>query len=185
MDSSNSKSQYTVKVLSASCEDQPNCLPHCVEQDCSYLCRHMITCTCYDYQHGHLCKHTHKVHNFHWQQQHTSENELESDCPNATFPDAMPERLEIGVAPSKTTRDEAGTKSKFKSHACTMYLACVQMHAYAHAHTHTHTDVHTHTHTHTHTCDPTKWAGSGVISVHWHKFHQSGHVEHCITFRVL
>ena len=26
------------------------------------LCRHMVSCTCYDFQHGHLCKHSHKVH---------------------------------------------------------------------------------------------------------------------------
>ena len=27
----------------------------------TYLCRHQISCTCWDYSEGHLCKHCHKV----------------------------------------------------------------------------------------------------------------------------
>ena len=43
-------------------ETVPNCIPHCQEQTCVYLCRHMLKCTCVDYVQGHLCKHVHKVY---------------------------------------------------------------------------------------------------------------------------
>ena len=69
VDSTDSKTQYSVEMLSSTCPDQPNSLPHCVEKECFYLCRHMILCTCYDFQHGHLCEHTHKVFHLHMQQQ--------------------------------------------------------------------------------------------------------------------
>ena len=54
---------YSVHILSVGCPQKPNCIPHCCETTCSYLCRHMITCTCIDYTQGHLCKHVHKVRN--------------------------------------------------------------------------------------------------------------------------
>ena len=56
---------YKVHVLSEYCEQKPNCIPHCQEQTCVYLCRHMLKCTCVDYVQGHLCKHVHKVHTIH------------------------------------------------------------------------------------------------------------------------
>ena len=72
--SSDPKTQYIVDILSSTCPDQPNCLPHSVEKECSYLCQHMISCTCYDFQHDHLCKHTHKVFHLHMQQQPVSDD---------------------------------------------------------------------------------------------------------------
>lgn len=68
--SSDAKTQYLVNILSSDCPNQPNCMPQCTEDECLYLCRHMITCTCYDYQQGHLCKHTHKVKCLQVQHQH-------------------------------------------------------------------------------------------------------------------
>ena len=52
---------YSVYILSDSCSQKPNCIPQCHEHTCSYLCRHMMKCTCIDYVQGHLCKHVHKV----------------------------------------------------------------------------------------------------------------------------
>ena len=53
--------QYTVHMLASQCSYGNECIPHCTQGKCSYLCRHMISCTCYDFSHGHLCKHVHKV----------------------------------------------------------------------------------------------------------------------------
>lgn len=116
VDSSDSKTQYIVDVLSSTCPDQPNCLPHCVEKECSYLCRHMISCTCYDFQHGHLCKHTHKVFHLHMQQQSVSddgesddgESDDGSNTDAVTDTTDLPSPMEIGVTPPKTAQDEAG-----------------------------------------------------------------------------
>ncbi|XP_065903839.1 uncharacterized protein [Dysidea avara] len=49
IDSSDLTMQYKVYVLLTVCPSQPNCMPHCSEEGCGYLCRHMIRCTCYDY----------------------------------------------------------------------------------------------------------------------------------------
>ena len=53
--------QYTVHVLASQCSHGKECIPHCIQGKCSYICRHMISCTCHDFSHGHLCKHAHKV----------------------------------------------------------------------------------------------------------------------------
>ena len=110
VDSSDSKAQYIVEVLSSTCPDQPNCLPHCVEKDCSYLCRHMITCTCYDFQHGHLCKHTYKVFHMHMQRQPVRDDDGKNDAVTNTID--LPSPLEIGVNPHKTAQEEAGIGKK-------------------------------------------------------------------------
>lgn len=52
---------YNVQVIASHCSGQPDCVPQCTNEECKYLCRHMIQCTCVDYGHGHLCKHAHKV----------------------------------------------------------------------------------------------------------------------------
>ena len=57
--------QYTVHMLASQCSYGNECIPHCTQGKCSYLCRHMISCTCYDFSHGHLCKHVHKVQSVH------------------------------------------------------------------------------------------------------------------------
>ena len=53
---------YTVTLRASTCSDQPWCIPQCNEQKCTYLCQHMVHCSCMDYAQGHLCKHTHKVY---------------------------------------------------------------------------------------------------------------------------
>ena len=65
VNSESSDQQYTVHILASQCTQGENCIPHCMQGKCSYLCRHMISCSCYDYSHGHLCKHTHKVQTVH------------------------------------------------------------------------------------------------------------------------
>ena len=68
----------------------------------------MITCTCYDCQHGHLCKHTHKVFHMHMQRQPMSDDDGKNDAfTNATD---LPSPMEIGVnhPPPKTAQEEAG-----------------------------------------------------------------------------
>ena len=37
----------------------------CQSKDCSFLCHHMYTCTCYDFLNGHVCKHIHRLHSLH------------------------------------------------------------------------------------------------------------------------
>ena len=103
--SSDAKTQYSVNILLSVCPNQPNCMPQCTEDDCLYLCRHMITCTCYDYQHGHLCKHTHKVKNL--QAHHHSEI---ADQPHTDHIDDNPnqEPFQIGVIPPKANKEKAG-----------------------------------------------------------------------------
>lgn len=48
-------------ALANMCSERPNCVPQCSQAECEYLCRHMLKCTCMDYNQGHLCKHVHKV----------------------------------------------------------------------------------------------------------------------------
>ena len=52
---------YTVHVKEATCDNDSCCVPRCTSKECGHLCRNRIECTCYDYTHGHLCKHVHKV----------------------------------------------------------------------------------------------------------------------------
>ena len=58
---------YTVRKLkdgplqSAVCTVVP-CARPCTQRQCVHLCRHMFSCTCADYEYGHLCKHVHAVH---------------------------------------------------------------------------------------------------------------------------
>jgi len=61
VESSEKDKVYNVHIMSNSCAQQPNCVPHCQDPTCLYLCRHMMKCTCIDYTQGHLCKHVHKV----------------------------------------------------------------------------------------------------------------------------
>ena len=67
----------------------------------------MITCTCYDYQHGHLCKHAHKVKSL--QVQHDAEitDELHTDQSH-TDNDSDQEPFQIGVVPPKANKEKAG-----------------------------------------------------------------------------
>ena len=106
--SSDAKTQYSVTILLSDCPNQPNCMPQCTEDECSYLCRHMITCTCYDYQHGHLCKHTHKVKNLQAQHQHAEiidQSHTEQSHIDNT-PDQEP--FQIAVVPPKANKEKAG-----------------------------------------------------------------------------
>ncbi|XP_065902011.1 uncharacterized protein [Dysidea avara] len=61
VESSEKDKFYNVHILSNSCAQQPNCVPHCQDPTCLYLCCYMMKCTCIDYTQGHLCKHVHKV----------------------------------------------------------------------------------------------------------------------------
>ena len=71
VDSKHSSQQYEVIVLPSHCFVGKDCIPHCVEEKCDCLCRHMVSCTCYDFKHGHLCKHSHKVHMMHQEKNST------------------------------------------------------------------------------------------------------------------
>ena len=59
--SSDHKGKYTVHVKESTCNTNSCCVPQCTFPECGHLCRNRIECTCYDYTHGHLCKHVHKV----------------------------------------------------------------------------------------------------------------------------
>lgn len=70
---------HTVTVMASQCPQRKECIPQCIQKNCLYLCRHMLRCTCYDYSHGHLCKHVHKV-----QSMHQSVVEVKSDTGKTT-----------------------------------------------------------------------------------------------------
>ena len=112
MESADVKTQYSVQLLSATCTARPNCLPHCMEKECLYLCRHMISCTCYDFTHGHLCKHCHKVHHLHRTQLptcnelHQVDPVLDDPCINTNEDEVSVQ--EIGVHPPKRVQNEVG-----------------------------------------------------------------------------
>ena len=108
VDSSDLKTQYTVDVLSSTCPDQLNyMLATLCGKRMLLLCQHMISCTCYDCHHSHLCKHTHKVFHLHMQQQPVSDDGGSDDGSNTDTID-LPSPMEIGVTPPKTAQDEAG-----------------------------------------------------------------------------
>ena len=52
--SSDEKSEYAVSIISETWKLEQVCVPHCIDNPCDFLCRHMVKCTRYDYQHGHL-----------------------------------------------------------------------------------------------------------------------------------
>ena len=58
---SDSNKHYKVIVNAKWCSEKPASIPQCTSDRCHFLCRHMISCTCYDYSEGHLCKHCHNV----------------------------------------------------------------------------------------------------------------------------
>ena len=64
----------------------------------------MITCICYDYQHGLLCKHTHKVKSLQVKQ---PDAEM-TDQPHADRDNSDQEPFQIGVVPAKANREKAG-----------------------------------------------------------------------------
>lgn len=100
--------QHTVVVLSVVCPSQPNCMPHCEEDGCHYLCRHMISCTCYDYQHGHLCKHSHKVYSLHLNSTATATS-ITTDCTIISSPPSPSEEPpHIGVVHPRANTDKTG-----------------------------------------------------------------------------
>ena len=130
--SSDGKSEYTVSITSEKCQLESDCVPHCKDSPCDYLCRHMIMCTCYDYQHGHLCKHAHEIYSMHTQMQAECSgiSKVDNDCIHedprsidieadtvemsertvemSEHPVEMSEVKCVGVKPSKSTQDKAG-----------------------------------------------------------------------------
>jgi len=93
----------------------------------------MVTCTCYDYQHGHLCKHSHRIYSLQHQQSPVDPTILDKDLPFSNSKDEEPSDTQeveltmcsddsisvhnndttqnIGIIPSKSARDEAGMHS--------------------------------------------------------------------------
>ena len=63
----------------------------------------MILCTCYDFQHGHLCEHTHKVFHLHMQQQPVDDG---GNTDAVTDTTDLPWPMKIGVTPPKAAQDE-------------------------------------------------------------------------------
>ena len=66
---------------------------------------------CYDYQHGHLCKHAHKVHSLRRQQKIEDEQEIDDvDLPDddaSVIDEDQSTAVQLHV-PSKTVQDSAG-----------------------------------------------------------------------------
>ena len=125
MTSSDGKSKYEVTFKAETCQLEPNCVPHCKESPCQYLCCHMVTCACYDYQHGHLCKHTHRVYSIHQSNQQTDIPKEGSSTSSSEQVDGYNSSDDVvyngeeeeaksqgnkftGIRPSKSTQDQAG-----------------------------------------------------------------------------
>ena len=134
MKSGDGKMYYSVIVTSTECPYEPDCMPHCIDSPCCYLCRHMVTCTCYDYQHGHLCKHCHRIYCLQNQQSVTIQDDNSASSERMDNESMDGETLDtelfdvqevkhtahddstnetdtatiIGITPSKSVRDEAG-----------------------------------------------------------------------------
>ena len=70
----------------------------------------MVNCTCYDYQQGHLCKHTHKVYSHEKQEQNGTDEDDSLEISDADTPDEENQVtiLKTHVAPSKAIQDKAG-----------------------------------------------------------------------------
>ena len=108
VDSTDMTTQHSVKISSIVCPSHPNCMPHCEEDACHYLCRHMISCTCYDYQHGHLCKHSHKVYTLH-QNSTVAATATTEDCTISYSPPSPSEEpSRIGVVHPRANADKTG-----------------------------------------------------------------------------
>ena len=111
VDFSDVKTQHTVVVLSMVCPSQPNCMPHCEEDECRYLYHHIISCTCYDYQHGHLCKHSHKVYTLYLNSTNgaTVTTTPTKDCTTiSSSPTPSEEPTHIGVVHPRANSDKTG-----------------------------------------------------------------------------
>ncbi|XP_048735607.2 uncharacterized protein LOC125651055 [Ostrea edulis] len=54
------KNLYTVVTHCQKCPET-HCYMKCKKVPCIDLCRHLLTCNCYDYLEGNICKHLHKV----------------------------------------------------------------------------------------------------------------------------
>ena len=123
MESGDKKMHYSVVITSTECPCKPDCMPQCTDNPCCYLCRHMVTCTCYDYQHGHLCKHCHRIYCLHNQQSLTvQDRDLDStesenvdseqfdvqEAEDIVQQNATNTTQTIGITPSKSLRLETG-----------------------------------------------------------------------------
>ena len=60
---SSNTASYIVTACQVSCRRRP-CVRACTQPACVFVCRHMYSCTCKDYEFGHLCKHVHAVHQY-------------------------------------------------------------------------------------------------------------------------
>ena len=89
----------------------------------------MISCTCYDYTHGHLCKHCHKVHHLHrtplptCSEIHPVDPVLDDPC-IITDEDEIVQ--EIGVHPPERVQTEVS--KCYRMHVC-MYVIKEILHA--------------------------------------------------------
>ena len=96
---SDGTSTYDVTLCTTQCPAQSTCVPQCTTSECMYLCRHLITCTCWDYQEGHLCKHCHKVRSIAGGACNDSDNQRSIDDPGS---------LAYTVNPNVSNRDHTG-----------------------------------------------------------------------------
>lgn len=93
--SQTSSTAYTIKALRRSCPEQM-CTRPCTQKSCVFLCRHMYSCSCPDFEFGHLCKHVHAVHLFRSQdigsEGNGKEGQLVGDwtCGCCSFPRVWP-----------------------------------------------------------------------------------------------
>ena len=51
---------YTVNVDKQKC-NETHCYTKCQKVPCIDLCRHLLSCNCFDYGEGNICKHLHKI----------------------------------------------------------------------------------------------------------------------------
>lgn len=116
--SSDGVSTYVVTICGIQCSHKTSCIPQCTASECQYLCRHMISCTCWDYQEGHLCKHCHKIKAMN---NPAGSGNTQQDQSGAG--DSSP--LEFAFNPQSCIRDQAGKMSNFKCNFVQCACACI------------------------------------------------------------
>ena len=68
---------YTTLRLALSCT-RVECVTRCTQDNCVSLCVHMYSCSCYDAQNDHICKHMHQVHSLYKSSSNPTEIQQES-----------------------------------------------------------------------------------------------------------
>ena len=68
----------------------------CKSAECSFRCQCMYTCSCYDYNNGHLCKHVHRVHSLNLINHAVQSESIENEESTVDHPTTEPSEPMVG-----------------------------------------------------------------------------------------